>query len=81
MVYVEGKIQTRKWQDKDGQERYTTEILADAVQFLKGRGGEGGDRGGSDFRGGGSSGGGYSGGGGGGGGGGGSSSTDDDIPF
>lgn len=33
-VYVEGKIRTNKWQDKDGNDRYTTEILADTVQFI-----------------------------------------------
>ncbi len=37
-VYVEGRIQTRKWQDKDGQDRYTTEIVADRMQTLGGRG-------------------------------------------
>jgi single-strand DNA-binding protein len=39
LVYVEGKIETRKWQDKDGQDRYTTEIKADRVQFLDSKGG------------------------------------------
>lgn len=34
LVYVEGKLTTRKWQDQNGQERYTTEIRADRVQFL-----------------------------------------------
>ncbi|MDA3933275.1 MAG: single-stranded DNA-binding protein [Gammaproteobacteria bacterium] len=38
-VYIEGKIQTRKWQDKDGQDRYTTEIKATDMQMLGGRGG------------------------------------------
>jgi single-strand DNA-binding protein len=38
-VYVEGKLRTRKWQDKDGQDRYTTEIVADEMQMLGGRGG------------------------------------------
>lgn len=38
-VYVEGRLQTRKWQDKDGQERFTTEIRADRMQLLGGRGG------------------------------------------
>jgi len=33
-VYIEGKIQTRKWQDRDGNDRYSTEIRADQVQFL-----------------------------------------------
>ncbi len=37
-IYVEGRLQTRKWQDKDGQEKYTTEIVAQTVQFLGGRG-------------------------------------------
>lgn len=36
-VYIEGKLQTRKWTDKDGAERYTTEIIADAMQMLGGR--------------------------------------------
>lgn len=43
-VYIEGKIRTRKWQDKDGQDRYTTEIIADEMQMLGGR--SGGDFGG-----------------------------------
>ncbi len=38
-VYLEGRLQTRKWQDKDGQDRYTTEIVADRMQMLGGRGG------------------------------------------
>lgn len=38
-VYVEGRLQTRKWQDKDGQDRYTTEIVADKMQMLGSRGG------------------------------------------
>ncbi len=37
-VYIEGRIRTRKWQDKDGQDRYTTEIIADQMQMLGGRG-------------------------------------------
>ena len=37
-VYVEGRIRTRKWQDKEGQERYSTEIVADRMQLLGGRG-------------------------------------------
>ena len=37
-VYIEGKLQTRKWQDKDGQDRYTTEIVANEMQMLGGRG-------------------------------------------
>ena len=38
-VYVEGSIRTRKWQDKEGQDRYTTEIRGDRMQMLGGRGG------------------------------------------
>jgi len=38
-VYIEGKLQTRKWQDKSGQDRYTTEIVADQMQMLDSRGG------------------------------------------
>lgn len=41
-VYVEGRIQTREWQDKDGNKRYTTEIVAQTVQFLDSRGSGGG---------------------------------------
>ena len=41
-VYVEGRIQTRKWQDKEGQDRYTTEIRADKVTLLGSPGGGGG---------------------------------------
>ena len=33
-VYIEGKLQTRKWQDKEGKDRYTTEIIANTVQFV-----------------------------------------------
>jgi len=40
-VYVEGRIRTRKWQDKEGQDRYTTEIMADAMQLLGSRAGAG----------------------------------------
>jgi single-strand DNA-binding protein len=41
-VYIEGKLRTRKWQDKSGQDRWTTEIIADEMQMLGGRGGAGG---------------------------------------
>jgi len=41
-VYLEGKLQTRKWQDQNGQDRYTTEIVANELQMLGGRGGAGG---------------------------------------
>jgi len=40
-VYIEGSLQTRKWQDKSGNERYTTEIKAREMQMLDGRGGAG----------------------------------------
>lgn len=40
-VYIEGRIKTRKWQDKDGQDRYTTEIEATEMQMLGGRGDSG----------------------------------------
>lgn len=59
-VYVEGSLRTRKWQDKDGNDRYTTEIRADQMQMLGSRqgaggggegysGGSGGSSGGDDF--------------------------------
>ena len=80
-VYVEGRLKTRKWQDKEGQDRYTTEIIAQEMQLLGSRdggggGGGGGDEGGGYSResyggGGGGAGAGRSAGGGGGGGGGG----------
>ena len=41
-VYIEGRIQTRKWQGQDGQDRYTTEIVANEMQMLDSRGGSGG---------------------------------------
>ena len=41
-VYVEGRLQTRKWPDKDGQDKYTTEIIADRMQMLGSRQGMGG---------------------------------------
>ena len=43
LIYVEGSLQTRKWQDQQGQDRYTTEIKAQRVQFL-GRKGDSADR-------------------------------------
>jgi single-strand DNA-binding protein len=43
-VYVEGRLQTRKWQDKDGQDKYTTEIVANQMQMLGSRPGMGGGR-------------------------------------
>src|SRR5215213_5880787 len=41
-VYIEGKLRTRKWQDKEGKDRYTTEIVARDMQMLGGRSGGGG---------------------------------------
>jgi single-strand DNA-binding protein len=41
-VYIEGKLRTRKWQDRDGNDRWTTEVIADEMQMLGGRGGGGG---------------------------------------
>lgn len=78
--YVEGRLQTREWQDRDGQKRWTTEVVASQVVFLGGRG-EGG--GGGSYGGGG--GGSYGSGGGSegfdGGMGGGFDDGDDEIPF
>ena len=45
-VYIEGSLRTRKWQDKQGQERFSTEIVANELQMLGGRGGAGGGGGG-----------------------------------
>lgn len=44
-VYIEGSLRTRKWQDQSGQDRYTTEIVANEMQMLGGRQGMGGDPG------------------------------------
>ena len=88
-VYIEGSLRTRKWTDKQGNERYSTEIIGNELQMLGGRGGGvgGGSPGGSGPRGeapsyaeesGGSGG---RGGSGMGGGGGGAEDFDDDIPF
>ena len=41
-MYIEGGLRTRKWQDKEGKDRYTTEIIARDMQMLGGRGGGGG---------------------------------------
>lgn len=76
-VYVEGRLKTRKWTDKEGAEKFTTEIIAEEMQLLGSRdgGGGGGGGGGGDYESGGGGGGGSysrepaSGGGGGGGGG------------
>ena len=52
-VYVEGRLKTRKWQDKDGKDNYTTEIIAEQMQLLGGReDGAGGGSGGGYGRGG-----------------------------
>lgn len=81
-VYIEGQIQTRKWQDQSGQDRYSTEVVLQGfnstLTMLDSRnaGGGGGDFGGGGYDQG-SSGGGYSGGGGGGG----NAPIDDEIPF
>jgi single-strand DNA-binding protein len=52
-VYLEGALQTRKWQDKDGQDRYSTEVVLQGfnsvLTMLDGRGGGGGSSGGGDF--------------------------------
>ena len=89
-VYIEGRLRTRKWQDKTGNDRYSTEIVASEMQMLGGRGGGGGaamesrdtrDPGAEGFHGGG---GGAGGGGASRGSGGGSGTAgdfDDDIPF
>ena len=47
-VYVEGRLKTRKWQDKDGKDVYTTEVIADQMQLLGGREGMGGNDAGGD---------------------------------
>ena len=46
LVFVEGRLETRKWQDKDGKDRWTTEIVAFQVMFLDRKGGGGGGGGG-----------------------------------
>src|SRR5687768_8390593 len=94
-IYVEGRLQTRQWEDKDGGKRSTTEIVANQILLLggpRGEGGEGGGYGGGSHGGarGGGSGGGYGGGGRGGygpggggpegGGGGGGHDAPDDVP-
>lgn len=50
-VYVEGRLKTRKWQDKEGRDQYTTEVIAMEMQMLGGRDGAsaGEDRGGDDY--------------------------------
>ena len=48
-VYVEGRLQTRSWDDKDGKKQYMTEVVADEVILLGGRGDSAGGSGGGDF--------------------------------
>ena len=89
-VYIEGQLETRKWQDQSGQDRYSTEVVLrpyrSELTMLDGRG-EGGGGGGGSYGGGGASGGGYRDDRGGGGGGassagyGGGADMDDEIPF
>jgi single-strand DNA-binding protein len=52
-IYVEGRLKTRKWQDKDGVEKYTTEVIAQEMNMLGGREGMGGGAGGDEEGGGG----------------------------
>jgi single-strand DNA-binding protein len=80
MVYVEGRLRTSSY-DKDGQKHYSTEIVADQVQFLGGKGDSEDGSGGGRGKGGGGNGGGGNGGGGNGGGGKPGLDEDDDIPF
>jgi single-strand DNA-binding protein len=47
-IYVEGRLKTRKWTDKDGAEKYTTEVIAQEMNMLGGREGMGGGAGGGD---------------------------------
>jgi single-strand DNA-binding protein len=49
-VYIEGRLQTRKWQDKEGKDRYTTEIVGEKMQMLSGKGEGGGSGGGGGGR-------------------------------
>lgn len=55
-IYIEGRLQTRKWQDKEGKDRYSTEVVGETIRFLGGAGGSGENEGGGS-RGGGQSGG------------------------
>lgn len=48
-VYIEGSLRTRKWQDKDGQDKYSTEIVASEMQMLDGRGESGGQSSGANY--------------------------------
>ena len=55
-VFIEGRLQTRKWQDRDGNDRYTTEVVGDKMQMLGGKGERSGGSSGRDDHGGGDSG-------------------------
>ncbi len=48
-VYVEGRLESRSWEDKEGQKRYITEVVCDELILLGGRGGEGGGGGGNEY--------------------------------
>ena len=48
-VYIEGRLQTRQWEDQQGQKRYTTEVVCNNMQMIGSRGGGGGGGGGDDF--------------------------------
>jgi single-strand DNA-binding protein len=48
-IYVEGRLQTRSWEDKDGQKRYTTEVICEELILLSGRGGDSSGGSGGDF--------------------------------
>lgn len=62
-IYIEGRLRTRKWQNKEGQDQYTTEVIADQMQMLGGRDGMGeGGAGGASSMSGGAGAGGYDGG-------------------
>lgn len=50
-VYIEGKLTTRKWQDQQGNDRYTTEIVAHDMQMLDARGDQNGQQGGNQYQG------------------------------
>ncbi|MEK9867699.1 MAG: single-stranded DNA-binding protein [Betaproteobacteria bacterium] len=71
-AYIEGRLQTRKWTDKEGQDKYTTEIVGDRMQMLGGRSSSGGEFSGSSEKSQPQNGGGFSGG---------IDDLEDDIPF
>jgi single-strand DNA-binding protein len=49
-IYIEGRIQTRKWQDQSGQDRYSTEIVGDSMTMLDSKGGAAGGSAGGDYQ-------------------------------